>query len=35
MGLYICRLLCEKHNGSLELQNTNDGALATARLKVL
>lgn len=34
MGLYVCRLLCEKHNGSLQLQNTQDGALVTARFKV-
>ncbi len=34
MGLYVCRLLCEKHNGSLQLQNTQDGALAKARFKV-
>ncbi len=34
MGLYVCRLLCEKHNGSLQLQNTQDGALATARFKI-
>lgn len=34
MGLYVCRLLCEKHNGSLKLQNTSNGALAIARFKV-
>lgn len=34
MGLYVCRLLCEKHNGSLLLQNTSKGALATAIFKV-
>lgn len=34
MGLYVCRLLCEKHNGSLQLQNTQDGALATARFNI-
>lgn len=34
MGLYVCRLLCEKHNGSLTLQNTQNGALATARFKL-
>lgn len=34
MGLYVCRLLCEKHNGSLQLKNTQDGALAKARFKV-
>ena len=30
MGLYICKLLCEKHNGSLTLENTPHGAKATA-----
>jgi signal transduction histidine kinase len=30
MGLYICRLLCEKHGGSLILENCSDGAKATA-----
>lgn len=34
MGLYVCRLLCEKHNGSLVLQNTSNGASATARFRV-
>ncbi|MDD4495736.1 MAG: HAMP domain-containing sensor histidine kinase [Eubacteriales bacterium] len=34
MGLYVCRLLCEKHNGSLSLQNTGNGALAIARFKI-
>lgn len=34
MGLYVCCLLCKKHNGSLKLQNTSDGALATARFKI-
>lgn len=34
MGLYVCRLLCEKHSGSLKLQNTSNGALATARFKI-
>lgn len=33
MGLYVCSLLCEKHNGSLELQNTSSGALIVARFK--
>jgi len=33
MGLYVSRLLCEKHGGSLKLQNTLHGALATARFK--
>jgi two-component system, OmpR family, lantibiotic biosynthesis sensor histidine kinase NisK/SpaK len=30
MGLYVCRLLCEKHGGSLSLKNTSNGAAATA-----
>ena len=30
MGLYICRLLCEKHNGTLTLENYLNGAKATA-----
>lgn len=30
MGLYICRLLCEKHGGALVLENTPNGAKATA-----
>ncbi len=35
MGLYVCRLLCEKHMGSLKLQNTSSGALITARFNNL
>ncbi len=34
MGLYICRLLCEKHKGSLELRNTSNGALTMASFSV-
>lgn len=34
MGLYVSRLLCEKHNGSLELKNTLEGALVTAKFKI-
>ena len=34
MGLYVCRLLCEKHNGSLKIQNNSIGALATAAFKI-
>lgn len=34
MGLYVCRLLCEKHNGSLKLQTTSNGALIIARFKI-
>jgi len=30
MGLYICRLLCEKHGGSLILENRHSGAKVTA-----
>jgi len=30
MGLYICHLLCEKHGGSLSLENHSNGAKATA-----
>ena len=31
MGLYICHLLCEKHGGSLTLENHSNGAKATAK----
>lgn len=34
MGLYICRLLCEKHGGSLHLTNGASGAVVTAELKI-
>lgn len=34
MGLYSCRLLCEKHGGCLTLENTASGALACARFAV-
>ena len=30
MGLYICRLLCEKHGGALTLENHHNGAKVTA-----
>lgn len=30
MGLYICKILCEKHGGSLLIKNQKDGAHATA-----
>ena len=30
MGLYICKVLCEKHGGSLLLENHKNGAYATA-----
>ena len=32
MGLNICKILCEKHGGSLILKN-NDGAIITAIFK--
>ena len=34
LGLYICRLLCEKHGGSLHLTNGASGAVVTAELKI-
>jgi len=30
IGLYVCRLLCEKHGGNLTLENSENGAKATA-----
>jgi len=35
MGLYVCRLLCEKHGGYLMLENTKQGAKATAVFKIM
>ena len=35
MGLYICRLLCEKHGGNLVIENTTNGARVTASFQVL
>lgn len=35
IGLYICKLLCEKHGGQLILQNTNLGARVTVSLNIL
>lgn len=34
MGLYICRLLSEKHDGSMTIKNTDRGALAVIQLKI-
>lgn len=34
MGLYICRILSEKHRGTLCLENTEKGALAIMKLKI-
>lgn len=30
LGLYICKLLCEHHNGYLKVENTTDGAKVSA-----
>lgn len=35
MGLYVCRLLCTKHGGSLTLENTETGARASASFRVI
>lgn len=35
LGLYICRLLCEHHNGYLKIENTPDGAKVSAYFKSL
>ncbi|SDF47057.1 Signal transduction histidine kinase [Fontibacillus panacisegetis] len=34
MGLYVCKLLCEKHGGSLTLWNEEAGAFAEARFRI-
>ncbi len=34
MGLYVCKLLCEKHGGSLALRNEEAGAYAEARFRI-
>ena len=33
LGLYICKLLCERHNGCLQIENTADGARVSACFK--
>ena len=33
LGLYICKLLCEHHNGYLKIENTADGAHVSAYFK--
>lgn len=33
LGLYICRLLCERHGGFLQIRNTADGAAVSAFFK--
>ena len=35
IGLSICRVLCEKHGGQLELSNRKKGACAAARLNIV
>lgn len=34
LGLYICRLLCEHHNGYLKIEDITDGANVSAYFKV-
>lgn len=34
MGLYICHLLSEKHDGNMIIKNTDKGALAVVQLKI-
>lgn len=34
LGLYICKLLCERHNGCLQIENAADGARVSACFKV-
>ena len=33
LGLYICKLLCEHHNGYLKIENTATGANVSAYFK--
>ena len=33
LGLYICKLLCEHHNGYLKIENTASGAMVSAYFK--
>lgn len=35
MGLYICNLLCQRHGGSISIQNNKIGATVSATLKIL
>lgn len=34
MGLYICNLLCQRHSGSISIQNNKIGATVSATLKI-
>lgn len=33
LGLYICKLLCERHGGYLKIENTSNGAIVSAYFK--
>lgn len=35
LGLYICKMLCERHGGCLKMENLADGARVTAFFKTL
>jgi len=35
LGLYICKMLCERHGGCLKIENLADGAKVTAFFKTL
>ena len=35
IGLSICRILCEKHGGRLEISNNKKGACVTAGLNII
>ena len=35
IGLHICRILCEKHGGRLEISNNPKGACVTAKLNII
>ncbi|MCM1048776.1 MAG: HAMP domain-containing histidine kinase [Clostridiales bacterium] len=35
LGLYICKILCERHGGYLKIENVQDGARVTAFFKAL
>lgn len=35
LGLYLCKLLCEHHNGYLKIDNTADGAAVSAYFKAV
>lgn len=35
MGLYICKVLCQKHNGDFIIMNSDEGALCHIRLEIM